>query len=74
MSGLELVGIILGAFPLAISGMEHYEETKKVLGTFFKVSRIWRPVRDEGSPMISDTASPPQGPRQTERLPAQIST
>jgi hypothetical protein len=38
MSGLELVGIILGAFPLAISGMEHYEETKKVLGTFFKVS------------------------------------
>jgi hypothetical protein len=40
MSGLELVGVILGAFPLAISGMEHYEETKKVLGTFFKVSRM----------------------------------
>jgi hypothetical protein len=39
MSGLELVGIILGAFPLAISGMEHYEETKKVLGTFIKVGK-----------------------------------
>ena len=74
MSGLELVGIILGAFPLAISGMEHYEETKKVLGTFIKVSRTWKPVQNEGSLIPSDTTGPPQGPRQSERLPAQIQT
>jgi hypothetical protein len=42
MSGLEVVGIILGAFPLAISGMEHYEETKKVANTFFKIRRAHR--------------------------------
>ena len=42
MSGLEIVGVILGAFPLAISGMEHYEETKKVANTFFKIRRAHR--------------------------------
>lgn len=42
MSGLEIVGVILGAFPLAISAMEHYEESKKVAGTFFKIRRAHR--------------------------------
>lgn len=42
MSGVEIVGIILGAFPLAISAMEHYEESKKVAGTFFKIRRAHR--------------------------------
>lgn len=42
MSGLEVLGIILGAFPLAISAMEHYEESKKVAGTFYKIRRAHR--------------------------------
>ncbi|GAB7335515.1 hypothetical protein MBLNU13_g07861t1 [Cladosporium sp. NU13] len=42
MSGLEIVGVILGAFPLAISAMEHYEECKKVAGTFYKIRRAHR--------------------------------
>ena len=42
MSGLEILGVILGAFPLAISAMEHYEECKKVAGTFYKIRRAHR--------------------------------
>ena len=39
MSGVEIVGLLLGAFPLCISAMEHYEEMRKVAGTFFKIRR-----------------------------------
>lgn len=42
MSGIEVLGVILGAFPLAISAMEHYEESKKVAGTFYKIRRAHR--------------------------------
>lgn len=42
MSGFEILGVILGAFPLAISAMEHYEECKKVAGTFYKIRRAHR--------------------------------
>jgi hypothetical protein len=42
MSGLEILGVILGAFPLAISAMEHYEECKKVAGTFYTIRRAHR--------------------------------
>lgn len=40
MSGIEILGIVLAAFPLCISAMEHYEETKKVAGTFFRIRRV----------------------------------
>jgi len=42
MSGIEIVGVILGAVPLIISAMEHYEDTKKALGTFHKIRRAHR--------------------------------
>jgi len=42
MSGIEVVGVILGAVPLVISAMEHYEETKKAIGTFHKIRRAHR--------------------------------
>ena len=42
MSGLEILGVILGAFPLAISAMEHYEDCKKVAGAFYKIRRAHR--------------------------------
>lgn len=42
MSGIEIVGVILGAVPLVISAMEHYEETKKAVGTFHKIRRQHR--------------------------------
>lgn len=42
MSGVEVVGLLLGAFPLAISAMEHYEDMRKVSGTFFNIRRAHR--------------------------------
>ena len=42
MSGVEIVGVLLGAFPLCIAAMEHYEDTRKVAGTFFKIRRAHR--------------------------------
>jgi hypothetical protein len=46
MSGVECVGLLLGVFPLCVSAMEHYEETKRVAGTFLKIRRTHR--RDLG--------------------------
>lgn len=42
MSGIEIVGVVLGAFPLAISAMEHYQDTKKAAGTFWKIRKAYR--------------------------------
>ena len=42
MSGIEIVGICLGAFPLIISALEHYEDTKKVTSTWYKIRRAHR--------------------------------
>src|ERR1700761_5388034 len=46
MSGVEVAGFILGAFPLCVSAMEHYEETRKVAGTFLKIRRAHK--KDQG--------------------------
>lgn len=46
MSGVETVGLLLGVFPLCVSAMEHYEETRRVAGTFMKIRRAHR--RDLG--------------------------
>ncbi|KAK4501025.1 hypothetical protein PRZ48_006831 [Zasmidium cellare] len=39
MSGIEVVGLVLGAFPLVISAMEHYEDVKKVSTTWWRIKR-----------------------------------
>lgn len=39
MSGIEIAGLGLGAFPLLISAMEHSENTKKVTGTWWRIRR-----------------------------------
>ena len=40
MSGLEIAGVLLGAFPLIISGLEHWRDVAKVRG-------FWRHIRKE---------------------------
>nr|OQO26601.1 hypothetical protein B0A51_08282 [Rachicladosporium sp. CCFEE 5018] len=42
MSGIEAVGIVLGAFPLLVSCFEHYEDVRTVAGTFYKIRRAHR--------------------------------
>lgn len=39
MSGFEIAGVVLGAFPLCISAMEHYADTKRAAGTFIHIRR-----------------------------------
>jgi hypothetical protein len=39
MSGVEVAGFVLAAFPLAISALEHYRETAETLGIFWKIRR-----------------------------------
>lgn len=39
MSGIEVAGLLLGAFPLCISAMEHYEDTRRAAGTFVHIRR-----------------------------------
>lgn len=41
MSGFEIIGIVLGAFPLAISAIEHYHETAKAAGTFWRIRKAY---------------------------------
>lgn len=42
MSGIEIAGLVLGAFPLAISAMEHFEQSKNVARTFYRIRRVHR--------------------------------
>jgi hypothetical protein len=39
MSGLEIAGVLLGTFPLIISGIEHWRNCAKVGGYFWKVRK-----------------------------------
>ncbi|KAE8440783.1 hypothetical protein EG329_006583 [Mollisiaceae sp. DMI_Dod_QoI] len=42
MSGVEVAGFVLAAFPLAISALEHYRETAETLGIFWKIRREYK--------------------------------
>jgi hypothetical protein len=42
MSGVEVAGLLLGAFPLIISGLEHYRETAETLGVFWTIRREYK--------------------------------
>jgi hypothetical protein len=37
MSGLEVAGVVLGAFPLLLSGIEHWRDVAKVGGFFRRI-------------------------------------
>jgi hypothetical protein len=37
MSGLEVAGVVLGAFPLLLSGIEHWRDVAKVGGFFWRI-------------------------------------
>ena len=39
---MEAAGLVLGGFSLVISAMEHYEDCKKVAGTFYRIRRAHR--------------------------------
>lgn len=47
MSGIEIVGVVLGASPLLISAMEHYEDTRRVSTIWWRIRRAHK--RDLGN-------------------------
>ncbi|KAK5119803.1 hypothetical protein LTR85_007129 [Meristemomyces frigidus] len=42
MSGIEVVGLVLGAFPLAVSALEHYREACKTINLMRNFESEWR--------------------------------
>jgi hypothetical protein len=42
MSGVEVTGLLLGAFPLFISTLEHYRDTAETLGVFWKIRKEYK--------------------------------
>ncbi|KAF2498251.1 hypothetical protein BU16DRAFT_524392 [Lophium mytilinum] len=47
MSGIEIAGLILGAFPLIISGLEHWRDIAKVGGFFWRVRKEYTQCRED---------------------------
>ena len=47
MSGIELAGIVLGAFPLLISALEHYRETAEVLEDWWQIKKEYKKCKNE---------------------------
>jgi hypothetical protein len=42
MSGVEVTGLLLGAFPLFISALERYRDTAETLGVFWKIRKEYK--------------------------------
>jgi len=40
MSGIEIIGIVLGTIPLVISALEHYQDTRQVVSTWRRHVRV----------------------------------
>lgn len=47
MSGLEIAGVLLGTFPLIISGLEHWRDVAKVGGFFWRVRKEYTKCRND---------------------------
>jgi hypothetical protein len=47
MSGLEIAGVLLGAFPLIISGLEHWRDVAKVGGFYWRVREEYTRCRSD---------------------------
>lgn len=42
MSGIEIAGLVLGAFPLLIFALESYRESSEVIGNWYRIQRPYR--------------------------------
>jgi hypothetical protein len=47
MSGLEIAGVLLGTFPLIISGLEHWRDAAKVGGFYWRVRKEYNRCRSD---------------------------
>lgn len=47
MSGIEIAGLALGAFPLLISALEHYRESAEVLEDWWQIKKEYKKCKNE---------------------------
>ena len=47
MSGVEAVGLLLGAFPLLISALEHYREGAELLSDWWRIQRAYKKCKQD---------------------------
>ena len=47
MSGIEIAGLVLGAFPLFISALEHYRETAEVFEDWWQIKKEYKKCKNE---------------------------
>jgi hypothetical protein len=47
MSGFEVAGVVLGAFPIAITMLEKYREVSTRIGLFYKIRLEYKKWRDD---------------------------
>ena len=47
MSGIELAGIVLGAFPLLIAALEHYRGSAEVLEDWWQIKKEYKKCKNE---------------------------
>jgi len=47
MSGFEIAGVVLGAFPIAISALDKYREVATRFGLFFRIQLEYKKWRDD---------------------------
>ena len=47
MSGIEIAGLLLGAFPLIISALEHYRQSAEVLEDWWQIKKEYKKCKNE---------------------------
>ena len=47
MSGVEVAGFALAAFPLLISALEHYREGWEIMGDFWKIRKEYKKCQQD---------------------------
>lgn len=47
MSGIEIAGLLLGAFPLLISALEHYRQSAEVLEDWWQIKKEYKKCKNE---------------------------
>ena len=47
MSGIEVAGLLLGAFPLLLSALEHYRQSAEVLEDWWQIKKEYKKCKNE---------------------------
>lgn len=74
MSGVEAAGLVLAAFPLLISALEHYRESAEVLKDWWRYKREYRKVKVEQIPFLRQPLGRAWLPEERHRMEVSVFT